>query len=70
MLQFVRDPMRLNSLVNPVLVNKATLMHNAEVGQPFSNSKHCSVDFTVSINVGVDDAPVHTNDIQLNEINW
>ena len=59
-------------------------MHTVEVDQPFSSSDHCSVNFTVSINVGDDDSPVDTNDIRynwkdadwdgmtgcLNEINW
>ena len=59
-------------------------MHTVEVAQPFSNTDHYSVDFTVSINVGDNDTPVnifairyHCKDVDwdamtgsLNEINW
>ena len=36
-------------------------MYTIEVGQPFSNSNHCSVDFTDSFNIEDDDTSVDTN---------
>ena len=64
--QFVREPTRLNNLLDVVLVNEPIIMHTVEVDQPFSSSDHCSVNFTVILNVGDDDTPDDTIDIRYN----
>ena len=58
--QYVKHPRRQNNIFDAVLANDPFNEQTVEVGEPFANSYHCTILFTLQVTDGTYSEPTDT----------